>query len=98
MKSGYQVFKLWWVSVLPLTKDAIHVYLGFLCLVFALVVLRRRLSSLWALAPGIVLALIMEYFDLRDGFRWGESVKDLINTNLIPLLLILLARWRAIQL
>jgi len=96
MKSGYQLFKLWWVSVLPLAKDAIHVYIGFLCLVFALVVLRRRLTSLWALLPGILLSLVMEYFDLRDGFGWQESVKDIINTNLIPLLLILLARWRAI--
>ena len=96
MKSGYQVFKLWWVSVLPLAKDAIHVYIGFLCLVFALVVLRRRLTSFWALVPGILLSLVMEYFDLRDGFGWQESVKDIINTNFIPLLLILLARWRAI--
>lgn len=98
MKSGYQVFKLWWVSVLPLTKDAIHIYIGFLCLVFALVALRRRLTSFWALVPGILLSLTMEYFDLRDGFNWQASVKDLVNTNLIPLLLILLARWRAIQL
>ena len=97
MKSGYQLFKLWWVTVLPLAKDAIHVYIGFLCLVFALVVLRRRLTSLWALLPGILLSLAMEYFDLRDGFGWRESLKDIINTNLIPLLLILLARWRAIQ-
>jgi hypothetical protein len=97
MKSDYQVFKLWWTTVLPLTKDAIHVYIGFLCLVFALVVLRRRLTSFWALAPGVLLSLVMEYFDLRDGFRWIESVKDLVNTNLIPLMLVLLARWRAIQ-
>ena len=98
MKSEYQVFKLWWVSVLPLTKDAIHVYIGFLCLVFALVVLRRKLSSFWALVPGLLVSLGMEYFDLRDGFGWAASVHDLINTNLIPLLLVLLARWRAFQL
>lgn len=97
MKSEYQVFKLWWVSVLPLTKDAIHVYIGFLCLVFALVVLRRKLSSFWALVPGLLVSLGMEYFDLRDGFGWAASVHDLINTNLIPLLLVLLARWRAFQ-
>lgn len=97
MKSDYQVFKLWWTTVLPLTKDAIHVYVGFLCFVFALVVLRRRLTSFWALLPGVLVSLAMEYFDLRDGFNWAESAKDLVNTNLIPLLLVLLARWRAIQ-
>ena len=98
MKSGYQVFKLWWLSVLPLTKDAIHIYIGFLCLVFALVALRRKLTSYWALAPGILVSLTMEYFDLRDGFGWAASAKDLVNTNLIPLLIILLARWRAFRL
>ena len=45
MKSEYQVFKLWWLAVLPLTKDAIHVYIGFLCLLVALILLRRRLEA-----------------------------------------------------
>jgi len=94
MKSDYQVFKLWWVSVLPLTKDAIHIYIGFLCLLLALILFRRKLGSFTALIPGILVAATMEAFDLRDGYNWGESVKDLINTNLIPFLLVLLTRWR----
>jgi len=94
MKSDYQVFKLWWVSVLPLTKDAIHVYVGFLCLLLALIVFRRRLSSFTALIPGIVVSIAMEILDLRDGFGWLASLKDLVNTNLIPFLLVLLTRWR----
>lgn len=98
MSSNYQIFKLAWLSVLPLTKDAIHVYVGFLCLLVALIVLRRKLTSFWALAPGLVVSLVMELLDLRDGFRLAESAKDLVNTNLIPLLLVLLARWGAIRL
>src|SRR6185503_17384350 len=94
MKSDYQVFKLWWVSVLPLTKDAIHVYIGILCLLLALIVLRRRLSSFTALIPGILVSVAMEVFDLRDGFGVLASLKDLVNTNLIPFLLVLLTRWR----
>ena len=94
MKSDYQVFKLWWVSVLPLTKDAIHVYIGFLCLLLALILFRRKLGSFTALIPGIIVSVAMEVFDLRDGYDWGASVKDLINTNLIPFLLVLLTRWR----
>lgn len=94
MKSDYQVFKLWWVSVLPLTKDAIHVYIGFLCLLLALILFRRRLSSFTALIPGIVVSITMEIFDLRDGYGWAASLKDLVNTNLIPFLLVLLTRWR----
>ena len=94
MKSDYQIFKLWWVSVLPLTKDAIHVYIGFLCLLLALILFRRKLGSFTALIPGIIVSIIMEIFDLRDGYAWMESAKDLINTNMIPFLLVLLTRWR----
>ncbi|MFL6202761.1 MAG: hypothetical protein ACJ76J_26630 [Thermoanaerobaculia bacterium] len=94
MKSDYQVFKLWWVSVLPLTKDAIHVYIGFLCLLLALILFRRKLGSFTALIPGILVSITMEVFDLRDGYAWMESVKDVVNTNLIPFLLVLLTRWR----
>jgi len=94
MKSNYQVFKLWWLAVLPLTKDAIHVYIGFLCLLIALVVLRRRLSSYWALVPGLLLSVAMEVLDLRDGYGWAESAKDLVNTNLMPFVLVTLARLK----
>jgi hypothetical protein len=98
MRSNYQLFKLWWVSVLPLTKDAIHIYVGFLCLLGAVIVWRRKLSSWWALLPGFLLSLLMEYFDLRDGFGWEASLHDIVNTNLMPLVLVLLARWGVLQL
>jgi hypothetical protein len=94
MKSNYQIFKLWWVSVLPLAKDAIHVYIGFLCLFLALVLFRRKLGSFTALIPGLVVAIAMEVLDLRDGYGLGESIKDIVNTNLLPFLLVLLARWQ----
>ncbi len=94
MKSDYQLFKLWWVSVLPLTKDAIHIYVGFLCLLLALILFRRKLSSFTALIPGLLVAMAMEALDLRDGYGIGESVKDIVNTNLMPFLLVLLTRWQ----
>jgi hypothetical protein len=94
MKSDYQVFKLWWVSVLPLTKDAIHVYIGFLCLLLALILFRRRLGSFTALIPGLLVSIAMEVLDLRDGYGWTESVKDIVNTNMIPFLLVILTRWQ----
>jgi len=94
MKSNYQVFKLWWVTVLPLAKDAIHIYIGFLCLFLALILFRRKLGSFTALIPGLVVAVAMEVLDLRDGYALMESVKDIVNTNLLPFLLVLLARWK----
>jgi hypothetical protein len=97
MRSNYQLLKLWLLAAMPLTKDAIHVYIGFLCLLVALLLFRRRLSSPWSLVPGLLVSITMEIFDLRDGFGVAASAKDLVNTNLIPLLLVLLARWNLIQ-
>ncbi|HVR96226.1 MAG TPA: hypothetical protein VMW27_06415 [Thermoanaerobaculia bacterium] len=97
MTSNYQLFKLWFTAVLPLAKDAIHIYVGFLCLLVSLLLLRLRLTSFWSLVPGLVVSLLMEALDLRDGYAWAESAKDLINTNLIPFLFVLLARWRVIN-
>jgi hypothetical protein len=97
MQGDYQDFKLLWLSVLPLTKDAIHIYIGFLALLVALILFRRRITSYWALVPGLLVSLAMEVFDLRDGFSLGASLKDLVNTNLIPFLLVQLARWQLIR-
>lgn len=94
MRFDYQIFKLWWLAVLPLTKDAIHVYIGFLCLLISLIVFRRRLTSYWAIVPGLVVSVLMEILDLRAGYGWGASAKDLVNTNLIPVVLVTLARLR----
>ena len=94
MQSNYQIFKLGWLAVLPLTKDAIHIYIGFLCLLVALILFRRSLSSYTALIPGLVVSLAMELFDLRDGYDLLASLKDVINTNLMPFVLVLLARWK----
>lgn len=92
MHSGYQIFKLWVLAVIPLTKDAIHIYIGFLCLLTALIVFRRRLSSYQALIPGLLISVTMEIFDLRDGYGWSASVHDLVNTNLMPFVVVTLAR------
>jgi hypothetical protein len=95
MKSYYQLFKLWRLAVLPLTKDAIHIYIGFIGLLIALVVFRRRLSSYQALIPGFLVSLLLEVFDLRDGYTVGASVHDIINTNLLPFVIVTLARLQA---
>jgi hypothetical protein len=95
MRSDYQIFKLWVLAVIPLTKDAIHVYIGFLCLLVGLVVFRRRLSSYQALIPGLVVSLLLEVLDLRDGYSVSASLHDIVNTNLMPLVLVTLARLQA---
>ena len=101
--SQYQLFKLRVLDMIPVSKDAAHVYIGMICLLFALLVLRIPLRSYRALIPGLVVALVMEVFDLRDDlvsvghFRWGASVKDVVNTNLLPVLLVTVARLGLIR-
>lgn len=90
--TDYQLIKLWLLAAVPLTKDAIHVYIGFVCLLVALIVFRRRLTSYWCLVPGLVVSVAMEIFDLRDGYGVQASIHDLINTNLMPFVLVTLAR------
>ena len=101
--SQYQLFKLRVLDMIPVSKDAAHVYIGMICLLFALLVLRIPLRSYRALIPGLVVALVMEVFDLRDDLtsvghlRWGASAHDIVNTNLLPLVLVTVARLGLIR-
>lgn len=96
--SAYQLFKLHVLSVIPLAKDAVHVYVGIAALLVAALLLRIPLVSFRALLPGLILSILMEVLDLRDDmawlgyFRWSASLKDVLNTNAIPLLIVVLAR------
>jgi hypothetical protein len=98
--SAYQLLKLKILSVVPLAKDAAHIYIGFACFVLAVTILRIRPTSFKAVLPGLVVSLLMEVPDLRDGLvstghlRWAASLKDVVNTSLIPLLLVALFRSR----
>jgi hypothetical protein len=101
--SAYQLLKLRFLAVVPLAKDAVHIYIGFACFVLAVTVLRIRPASFNAVLPGLVVSLLMEVPDLRDGLvstghlRWAASLKDVVNTNLIPLLLVALFRTRILR-
>jgi hypothetical protein len=101
--SEYQLFKLRLLDVVPISKDAAHVYVGMGCLFLALALFRAPLRSYRALLPGLAAALAMEVLDLRDDraslghFRWGASLKDVVNTNLLPCALVTLARLGLIR-
>lgn len=96
--SFYMDAKTWLLSVLPVPKPVIHVVIGLVALAVAVTVLRRSGASFTALIPGLLLSLVMEGFDLHDDkmminrFRWVESVKDLVVTNLLPFGIVLYNR------
>ncbi len=96
--SAFQSLKLALVEHLHLAKDGFHIYLGFVCFMLAITLGRRSPRSLQALLPSLIVALLLEVLDLRDDYRslghmrWAASLKDIFNTNLIPVILIVAAR------
>lgn len=98
--STYQGLKLRVLSILPLAKDAVHVYIGFGGYAATVLLFRLPLGAGRALIPGFLASLAMEFFDLRDDWRtaghlrWAASLKDIVNTNLIPVVVVLVARMR----
>ena len=97
--SPIQTFKLAIVDAVGLSKDAIHIYIGIACLLLSVLVGRRRLGSIGALVPGLIVSIVLEVIDLTDDYLhrglliWGPSVKDIVNTNLIPAVFTLVVRW-----
>jgi Na+-translocating ferredoxin:NAD+ oxidoreductase RnfA subunit len=100
MDSSYQQLKQMVLEHLPLAKDAIHIYIGIACLALSVLLLRQPLASLRALALGLAVSVAMEVMDLRDNrnypqlVRWLGSLRDVANTNLVPLIVVLLAKRR----
>ncbi len=91
--STFQAIKLQIVKILSLSKDAIHVYLGFGAFALTFLLFPRLRKSYLVLLPGFLLSVLLELLDLRDDllylgyFRWTASLHDIINTNMIPIVL-----------
>jgi len=79
------------LAVIPLTNDAIHIYIGMLCLLTTCLLCQKSLAWWPALLPGLAVSLFIEVLDLMHGSPWTWSLKDIINTNLWPVVLVILA-------
>ena len=91
------------MNALPLSKDAVHIYVGMLVFLCAVVVWKKGHIQPVCLLPVIVIAFGMEAFDLLDDWhsfgylRWGASIHDIANTSLWPLVIVTLVKFRAIK-
>lgn len=91
--SKYQSLKMHLLEIIPISKDAFHVYIGFTVFALAFLLLKSRFKTFILIIPSIIISMLMETFDLRDDFRstgecqWWESLHDIVNTNLIPFIL-----------
>ena len=100
MRSPYQQLKGEILSVVGLSKDSVHLYIGIGCFLASILVLRFAPTAYRSLALGLVVSLAMEALDLRDNVRYREttralaSLHDLLNTNLLPYLIVVALRLR----
>ena len=80
---------------LYLSRDAIHIHIGFLALVVTVVLSKKKLTNPRILLPGFVLSLLMEILDASQDITRSrlyplEYLHDLVNTNFIPCMIVLL--------
>ena len=97
--SEYQNAKLIILSILEISKDAVHIHVGLIVFFAAVVLWRKGSIDAWCLFPAIVVASLMELLDLRDDYSdqgsiraaaLTASVHDLINTMLWPVVIVVL--------
>lgn len=100
MRSPYQQLKGQILSVVGLSKDAVHLYIGIGCFLLSILVLRFPPTAYRSLALGLLTSFAMEALDLRDNVRYREttralaSLHDLVNTNLLAYLIVVSLRLR----
>ena len=94
--SPYQSLKPIVMEVFGLTRDAIHIYVGFFAFMATLILWKNNNSRSKALIPGFLLSLMMEMMDIHDDPRPNLNYQlllscfhDLVNTNFIPVFLVL---------
>jgi hypothetical protein len=91
----YQNFKVVITTFFYLSRDAIHVHLGFAMMVLTLVITKRKMNDPKILIPGFILSVVMEILDMSNDLSRSkvyplEYLHDLVNTNFIPICLVVL--------
>ncbi len=98
--SEYQNAKLIILSILEISKDAIHIHIGLIVFFAAVVLWRKGSIEARCLIPVVVVASLMEMLDLRDLYTQlgylhiaalTASIHDLLNTMLWPVVIVVLA-------
>ena len=101
--SLYQLFKIYFLHYVPLTKDATHIYIGLIVYLLAGIFVVKNFGSIKPVLFVLGFAMLMEIIDLRDDyssfgyFRWGASFHDIVNTTFWPLVLFLLFRFNILK-
>lgn len=95
----YQDFKIIIIKIVHLSKDAIHIHVGFFALLAMLILTKKKLHHASILLAPFLVSFMMEVLDVWGDLSIGRkanipaSLHDLINTNLIPVCLFFWAKW-----
>ena len=98
--SDYQNAKLIILSILEISKDAIHIHIGLIVFFAAVVLWRKGSVEARCLIPVVIVTSLMEMLDLRDLYILSgslhiaaltASVHDLLNTLFWPVVIVALA-------
>lgn len=88
------------LASITVAMDALHIYAAVLIQMLAAWLLRRPLSSLWPWLAVLVAEGANEALDLLEGdtvslesWQIDGAVHDLVNTMVLPTLLLLLVRY-----
>lgn len=94
--STYQSLKLQIVDLVGLSKDAIHIHIGLLVFLAAVLFWQKGKINFKCLVPVLLIASGMEVIDLYDDYnlagfmRWSNSAHDIVNTSIWPLLTVVI--------
>ena len=98
--SEYQNAKLIILSILEISKDAIHIHIGLIVFFAAVVLWRKGAIDARCLVPAVIVASLMEMLDLRDEYSSlgrirmaavTASIHDMLNTLFWPVVIVVLA-------
>ena len=104
--SDYQNAKLIILSILEISKDAIHIHIGLIVFFTAVVLWRKGAIDACCLIPVVIIASLMEMLDLRDDYSSFDrirmaavtaSIHDLLNTLFWPVVIVVLAWLRRLN-
>jgi len=84
---------VWLARATGLDHATLHVHVGMVIWV-ASVCVARDIGAVWPLVVAVAAELVNEVFDrLRTGsWRWRDTIQDVINSILWPVVLFALAR------
>lgn len=92
-------FKRVLVEAADIDRDALHVYAGIAIQLAAALLLRRKLGDWLPWLAVAAVALVNEGLDVYSDIwpdlplQAGKSLHDMVNTMIVPSLLMILARW-----